>query len=370
MSLYEEHLARTMAAIKCEPVDRVPFSYLGTAANAHFVGASMARYCTDMEYNCTTNLEGIEMIGEVDSVQATIFFPDILPTSWLSQVCIPGRELPDGELWQIHEQELVQAEDYDKILEGGFGPWLQQFLVEKLDDPLAKAGVFFGYMGTSIGRFAEAGIPLINGANLYSPFEMFCGGRSMIPFFTEDLLGQPEKVDRVFQAAQTFNLEQFGQQLNNPAGKPIGAWIGGWRGTPSALSTDMFERFSWKYMRELIDLVLESGVVPILHLDSNWDRGIHYIKELPKHSVVVALDGQTDIFEARKVLGSDQCIMGDVPAAMLAFGTRETVENYCAKLIAEVGPTGFILCSGCDTPYNAKLENVQAMSESVKMAAQ
>jgi uroporphyrinogen-III decarboxylase len=37
------------------------------------------------------------------------------------------------------------------------------------------------------------------------------------------------------------------------------------------------------------------------------------------------------------------------------------VYDYARNLIAELGPTGYILQSGCDIPTNAKLENVQAM---------
>ena len=39
----------------------------------------------------------------------------------------------------------------------------------------------------------------------------------------------------------------------------------------------------------------------------------------------------------------------------------DEAEEYCTRLIKELGPEGFILQSGCDIPANAKLENVQAM---------
>jgi len=75
----------------------------------------------------------------------------------------------------------------------------------------------------------------------------------------------------------------------------------------------------------------------------------------------MALDGETDIFQAKKVLGDHMCIMGDVPASMLFRDTPENVYAYCTRLIRELGPEGFILQSGCDIPANAQLENVQAM---------
>jgi uroporphyrinogen-III decarboxylase len=109
---------------------------------------------------------------------------------------------------------------------------------------------------------------------------------------------------------------------------------------------------------------VDAGLIAILHLDSNWDRELSRFKELPQGKVVLALDGETDIFRAKRILGEHICVMGDVPPALLAFGTPAEVIDYCRKLISELGPQGFILQSGCDIPSNAKLENVQAMVRS------
>jgi len=79
----------------------------------------------------------------------------------------------------------------------------------------------------------------------------------------------------------------------------------------------------------------------------------------------MSLDGETDIFKAKEILGDHMCLMGDVPAAMMAMDDADTVHRYCCRLIQELGPKGFILHSGCDIPDNAKLENVQAMVASV-----
>lgn len=366
MSLYNERLGRTLAAVALEPVDRVPFSYLGNAVNAQFTGTNLAEYCQNMEANCTTNLKGIEMVGEVDSVQAMIFLPNVLSMVWLTEVMIPGRDLPSNELWQMHERELVTHADYDEILEGGFEPWYMKILAERLGNPLSYAPQYFGYMGEAARRFAEAGLPSINGGSFYSPFEMFCGGRSLMSFFTEDLMGMPDKVEAVFERTHEYNMKFFESQMKNPMGKPLGVWVGGWRGTPEMLSPEMFERFSWKYMREIIELTIDNGVIPVLHLDSDWGRGLEYFKELPKGKCIMALDGRTDIFKAKEVLGDHMCIMGDVPSRMLAFAKPEEITAYCKKLIREIGPRGFILSSGCDVPYNARLENVQAMAAAVQ----
>lgn len=366
MEVYNERLDRMMAAVACRDVDRVPFSFSGSAVNAQITGRSLAKYCEDPQYCCDTNLEGLALIGEADSVQGVIYNSYATSSVWMSQIVLPGKGLPDNELWQIKEKEVVKQEDYDEILEKGFGEWYQQFLLERLDDPMGKSLPFLQYGPTATQRFIEAGIPNFNGGGCASPFEMFCGGRSLVAFLSEDLIEIPEKIDSVFKKVQEYNLKKFTARLSNPDTRPIAGWIGGWRGTPGMLSKEMFERFSWKYMREITEIAISYGMVPVLHLDSDWERGMEYIKQLPEKKIIVALDGQTDIFRAREALGGQYCLMGDVPSTLLAFGTPEEVTAYCHRLIKEIGPKGFILGAGCEIPYNAKLENLRAMAGAVR----
>jgi uroporphyrinogen-III decarboxylase len=147
-------------------------------------------------------------------------------------------------------------------------------------------------------------------------------------------------------------------------GYPL-VWIGGWQGAPCLLSPAMWNRFVWPYMVRLIEEVVSSGLIALLHLDSNWTRELSRFRELPRGKCIIALDGETDIFKAKEILGDHLCIMGDVPASMLYLDNPETVHTYCRKLIEKIGPEGFILQSGCDIPANAKLENVKAMVAAV-----
>ena len=102
-------------------------------------------------------------------------------------------------------------------------------------------------------------------------------------------------------------------------------------------------------------------MIAILHMDQDWTRDLARFRELPKGKCILALDGSTDIYKAKEVLGDHMCIMGDVPAPKLSHGTPDEVYVYCQKLIRELGPEGFILHSGCDIPENAQLDNVRAM---------
>jgi len=75
------------------------------------------------------------------------------------------------------------------------------------------------------------------------------------------------------------------------------------------------------------------------------------------------LDSKTDIRKAKEILGDMMCILGDVPAELLAFGTYDEVYAHTTKLIDDIGPVGYIVASGCDIPSNAKPENVKAMAD-------
>ncbi len=368
MSLYEERLQRIERAIALEPVDKIPVISGLAAVAAVLTNTPMPEYLSDMELNCTANIKATEMIGNIDGVQATLSSPEPLPTLWLSQIRVPGKELPDNELWQVLEQELVRQEDYDIILDGGFGPWYETFMKEKLDDPISRMKHVSAYSPTAKKRFEEAGYPCIKGSSLLTPFEMLCGGRSMCAFLMDDLIEIPDKMDTVFAEIHRFNMNRYEALFQSPA-KPYGVWVGGWRGTPETLNPAMFERFSWKFYRELVQLCVDYGVVPIMHLDSCWDNGLQRFKELPAKKAIMSLDGKTDIRKAKEVVGDRICIMGDVPAEMLAFGKPEDVYDYVSALIRDIGPVGYMICSGCDIPFNGKLENIQMMAKAADDAA-
>ena len=208
------------------------------------------------------------------------------------------------------------------------------------------------------GKWSEVGVPVLSGGDITTPFEVLCGSRSLTSFAI-DLVEIPDLVEQVMNAiVPHLSRECIESALQR--GFPC-VWIGGWRSAPELLSPAMWNRFVWPYMRRLVIEVIDAGLIPILHLDSNWTRELRRFRELPRGKCIMALDGATDIFTARKELDGYMCIMGDVPASVLYLDSPDTVYNYSARLIKELGPTGFILHSGCDIPANAKLENVRAM---------
>ena len=365
MTLLEQRWNRTMQAVRMEKVDKIPFSYSGSAYVARRQGMTIADFISDYTKATDASIEFCRSLPGIDTIHTPIMEPQALKTLWLSEVKVPGKDLPDDELWQIHEYQRMDVDDYKKIVKDGYGPWLADYM-KKLGDPGPALAKFGPAMGAAIGRMAgEAQVPVINGAgNAGGPIEGFCGARTLMEFFV-DLMEEPELVkaamDKAFEVIYANFIAQL-DMLPMEARALTGAWIGGWRAAPYMLSHDAFMEFCWPYLEKLIHATIERGVLPILHFDSNWDSELETIATLPPRKCILMLDGATDPRKAREVLGDRMCLMGDVPSRLLAYATPDEVYNYTTKLIDDVGHnTGLIVSSGCDCPLNAKDENVDAM---------
>ena len=360
--LFEKRLNRIKDAIAFKEVEKVP---VAPCANAYFArqkNVLIKDYITDFDLASDVNIACLKEMG-ADVTQNVIFSPYLLPNQWLSKVAVPGKELGGDELWQVLEGETMKAPDYDEILNDGFGAFHEKFVRERLDDNNQKLAPFFAYLPTAYKKFFDADIPCICDFLMITPFEFFCGGRSLEKFFLEDLLDNPDKTEKAFQAAMDHLLPMYRNMMKDT--NPTGVWIGGWRTASELLSAKIWDRFVLPYFHQYAALCVEMNVIPIFHLDSNWTRDLEKFLEFPAKKCIMALDSSTDIQRARKVLGEHMCIMGDVPANMLAFSPKEDVYDYTMGLIRRIGPKGYMVSSGCDVPFNAKLDNVQMMAKAI-----
>lgn len=356
---FEKHLDRIRKAVALEPVDKIPVAPCANAFWARSQGVLLKDYITDFELACGTNIKAMQEFGEVDAAQNEIFSPYLLSGQWLSNVSVPGKELGDDDMWQVVEYENMKQEEYQEILKDGFGPFLDRFLRERCADPEGQLGDFYAYLGEAKRRFTEAGIPCIADFLMITPFEFFCGGRSLECFFMDDLMDEPDLMDEVFARVMEYTIPKYRAMMEQT--HPLGVWIGGWRTAPDMLSPALWERFAWPYFKEYANLCIEHDVIPIFHLDSCWDNQLERFREMPAKKCIMGLDSKTDIRKAKKAVGDMMCILGDVPAELFAFGTPGEVHKYVTDLIDDIGPVGYIVSSGCDIPSDAKKENVKAM---------
>lgn len=360
--LYKVHEQRIRDAVALKTPDRVPVVPNGPAWPARALGVKMTDVATTPEVSYKRIVEAYTSLGDIDGIQSPAYDVSTLSSQWLSKVRIPGRDLPDDELWQVDEAELMTLEDYDAIVADGFGPWLERYYIERLPGTKEAFDRFAQTIPDALALCRDKGVVPFTPAVGTIPYEYFCGGRSMKTFLL-DLFRNADRVQAAMDAAMPVLTERLRQVIR--AFGLMGVWVGGWRSASEFISPRLWNRFVFPYFQQMVDAVIEEGAIPVLHFDANWDRDIERLLELPKAKCVLSLDGKTDIFRAKRILGEHMCVMGDVPASLFALGTVGEVFTYCRRLIGEVGPRGFILSSGCDVPVDAQYENVKAMVQAV-----
>lgn len=365
-------MERFQAAVALEPVDRVPVMPLMTAFAVRAQKMTQGEAWREVEKGFQAMLRTFSDLGGFDRLyKPNLFWPMIGGRFCSSpvRVLIPGRQLPEDALNQIDERELFGRDDYDKLAAVGWNAFWDEHY-ERM-----SGGRTIERLAFSQDRLLEEYVREVNlyqGMDIWPLFGAYVDSMTMafsmartLTQFTMDLYEVPEKVKAAMDAS-CDDLIQNALDVIRKTGIPL-VFIVLERGSGFYYRLDVFERFEWPYLQRYVEAFLSEGITPWFHFDTDWGLNLPYLKRLPKGKCVCDLDGMTDIFKAKAVLGGHMCISGDVPASLLTLGTPEDVRQYCERLIDEVGRGGgFMLTTGCECPVDAKFENVKMMIDTAK----
>jgi len=361
---YQERRTRIDRTIAMEPVDRIPTAYMGMAYAPRLMGMSMADFCEVPENRTDVTLAAMDRLGAdvwdgINDLPCGRIAPS-LTGLWLAHIATPGRELPEDSLWQVQEAEVMKPEDYDVILEQGWKAFLDGYYPKVIDiDELNESRAWVrDNVQDVIDKCKQHGYVPISFGGTSIPFEYLCGGRSMGRFYI-DLYRDQEKIREVMDVMMPHMIRN-GVNAAEISGIPA-VWVGGWRSASSLIAPKIWDELVFPYFLELVNALADKGIISVLHFDQDWNRDLERFREFPARMCLLNTDGMTDLRKAREILGDRMAMMGDVPSSMLCSGTPEDVFNYVRDLIRDIGPTGLILCPGCDAPINTKTENMEAM---------
>jgi uroporphyrinogen-III decarboxylase len=358
---YQERADRITRAINLEPVDRIPIIYMATAFSPRFMGMTQAEFVTNPDAPVEVTIAAMDRLGDLDGVNMmpSPFQTVKLSLLWLSKIAMPGRELPEDVLWQVQEAELMTVDDYDFIIDKGWKAFLEGYRPKILDMRLYEAHIeWIGKDFSQVPKtFRKAGYDIMACGSTTIPFESLCGARSMPKFFL-DLYRIPDKVKAVMDVMLP-NLIKMGIRAVELTGVSR-VWVGGWRSASALLAPKIWDTLVFPYFFEMIKAFSEKDILSVLHWDQDWTRDLSRLLEFPAKKCVLNLDGMTDIRKVKEVLGDHMAILGDVPATLFATGSPDDIYAYVKSLVRDVGPTGLLLCPGCDGPINTKPENMEA----------
>jgi len=371
---------RLEAVVRLEPPDRVPLSMMLYYYNPFHTGHRMSEYMARPEVYREASRRVYRDLGPWD------IYYNINPVSRLlysyvmmMRYLYPGIELADNAMAQVEEIEYMKPGDYDAILREGYTFNDLRFRMRMLprfckDAEGVRAPRLWPRLARDFVRqkmfwdkdrawCREQGMVMQIGMQAEMPFDLFSMARTVVPF-SLDLFQRPDKIRRAALRLAP-SLADFMIWVARRMGIPrIQCYCH--RTSNSFISPRQFEELAFPSLEEIVCRIIDAGMTPILHCDGDWLKNLKVLRRLPPKKIILQLDGLTDIYKAKEAIGDRMCLFGDVSAEKLALGDPQEVDETCHRLIEEVGKGGgFILAGGCEIPYNAKPENLKAMTRSV-----
>ncbi|NLE43202.1 MAG: hypothetical protein GX620_00670 [Chloroflexi bacterium] len=369
---------RLEKAWNLEEADRVPVAPINCYIIPYLGNISIREMFFEPEKLIQATIDTRELLGVGDFID-----PNITTLNHLSMFGRAGWDQatldwrlwddfpPEGNLPSLYEKPII--EDYDDVMERGFAPILyskgvgpdiftrsiDDFLYYEYDYPQVYAAAWRKYV-------FEYDVPLLMGGRACHPLDMLQYYRG-ISNLTRDIFQRPEKVKEICEWFTEYECAlAMRDAIVMGAGEVPGAEIIFFvNGGPPGMTPRIFNEFFWPYAKKMIDTFVNRGFKVYCHWDNDLtphlDTISHMADGLPKGKLLLDLE-KTNMKKAKEVLGGKICIYGNVPSALLCYGTPDEVDAYCKQLIDDCAPGGgYVLGTECEVPWNAKPENVRAV---------
>lgn len=165
-------------------------------------------------------------------------------------------------------------------------------------------------------------------------FDYFRGFRGTLT----DLRRQPEKVKAALQAIWDYHVAgMVSVPFDAEKGLPFQPCH-----IPAYLSPKQYREFYWPYEKQLIEWVSRTGGKVYLVLEGRWANIWDCFLEVPKDSVVLAVDDD-DFLEVHKHLGHHQIVCGGLKLADTRLKKFDAIKDDIKRVIDTCAPGGGFL---------------------------
>lgn len=377
--IYDLRLARYQAAIACEPVDRVP---LATGSNYFaevYAGYTKQEIIYDMDKWLESELKFAKDFPTVDVLRNNRIYAPLYDALGVRNYKLPGIGLKENTPFQFVEKDYMKADEYDELIDNPAAFMINKVCprlhseedgayTARMANALIKAGLAQAAFGAHMRRRTqtlaeECGMPQPTGGAFSAPLDALSDTLRDMKGIMMDMRRQP---DKVLAACDVLADEMINIALGTA--DPLKRWpIFVPTHKPMFLSPKEYDKFYWPSFKKVLLTLIEAGHKVRAYLEGNQDAHVHHFKELPKGTVILDIDGQSDILKVKEIIGDHQCVAGGLTDSMLIIGTPEKVKERVKYLCETIGQKpGFILSGSCNFPFDTKPENFKAMCEAVE----
>lgn len=314
----------------------------------------------------------------------------------------PGTRVADTSIFQVHEYEFMEQDEYSEMLGNFTGFMLHKYLpraftgLNGLSKVLAPAPT--GYMNFTnmtalfntdaldafekllkIGKLEQKNQEELNALQIElgkKGFPPMFTGVGLVPYdilanyfrgtlgIFDDLIEVPEMV----QAAVDFMTElqianlQYFRFAQLPV-KRCMFWMH--KGVDGFMSPDQFEKLYWTPFLKVIYALVDMGVTPIIYTEGNYTSRLPQMTDLPKNQCVIHFEN-VDLKTAKDTIGKHNCITGNFPIYLLEYGTVDKVVDEAKRQIDIGAPEGGFIFETNASIEVVKRENLMALYDTVR----
>jgi uroporphyrinogen-III decarboxylase len=236
--------------------------------------------------------------------------------------------------------------------------------VQKAYQTLINAGKEMNKWAKEVGAYMKEvtaeGFPSLRGGMAVAPFD--CIGDSLrgTQGVILDMYRQPEKLLAAIDMVTPIVIKQGIDSCNSSGGVMVTFPLH--KGDDTFMSDKQFEKFYWPSLKKYADALIAEGIMPVMFAEGKYARRLNYISDFPKGWVHWMFD-QTDMANAKKLVGVNCSISGNIPTSIMCTGKPADVKEYCRKLIETCAPNGGYMLTGGASATETNPENLRTLME-------
>jgi len=334
---------RLLRAARREPTDTTPIWIMRQA------GRYLPEYrairqtlpfldlCKNPDLASEVTVQPVQRLG----VDAAIIFSDIL-----IPVEAMGMELELGDRGPHFPNPLRSADAIHKLI---------------VPDPVEKTGFVAEAIKRTRAKLNDS-VPVIGfcGAPWTLAAYMVEGGGSKSYIHAKRLLfEEPKLAHQLFESLTQTLIPYLEMQVE--AGAKIVQIFDSWGGE---LSQKDFREFTLPYLKRMVSALQQKGV-PVIVFGTSMTTHLPLLQE--SGADVIGLDWRVEIEDARRTLGPDQAVQGNIDPLAL-FLPREELQARAADIVRRAGPVGHIFNLGHGITPPTDPDQAKALVEAVHQA--